>query len=150
MESLESPGSLRGVAGVGSHQPGEHGLVHRRPGYARASSSWVTGSDPDFVGDRCADSAGSALHGMRTCLCHTHIAPPVGGRLSPVTRLPRGWVAGIVYRQRMVRMPEPGDLIEAFTPLPDRCFRMIQSRQLQAMEARDHAPRLTTPTSESL
>jgi hypothetical protein len=29
-------------------------------------------------------------------------------------------------------MPEPGDLIAAFSPQPDRCFRMVQSRQLQA------------------
>ena len=30
----------------------------------------------------------------------------------------------------------PGDLIEAFSPLPDRCFRMVQSRQLQATHCR--------------
>jgi hypothetical protein len=29
-------------------------------------------------------------------------------------------------------MPQPGDLIEAFSPQPGRCFRMVQSRQLQA------------------
>jgi hypothetical protein len=29
-------------------------------------------------------------------------------------------------------MPEPGDLIDAFSPQPGRCFRMVQSRQLQA------------------
>ena len=29
-------------------------------------------------------------------------------------------------------MPEPGDLIAAFSPQPGRCFRMVQSRQLQA------------------
>jgi hypothetical protein len=33
-------------------------------------------------------------------------------------------------------MPEPGDLIGAFSPLPDRCFRMVQSRQLQATHCR--------------
>ena len=32
--------------------------------------------------------------------------------------------------------PEPSDLIEAFSPLPDRCFRMVQSRQLQATHCR--------------
>jgi hypothetical protein len=29
-------------------------------------------------------------------------------------------------------MPQPGDLIAAFSPQPGRCFRMVQSRQLQA------------------
>ena len=29
-------------------------------------------------------------------------------------------------------MPEPGDLIAAFSPQPGRCFRMVRSRQLQA------------------
>jgi hypothetical protein len=29
-------------------------------------------------------------------------------------------------------MPQPGDLITAFSPQPGRCFRMVQSRQLQA------------------
>jgi hypothetical protein len=29
-------------------------------------------------------------------------------------------------------MPEPGDLIVAFSPQPERCFRMVQSVQLQA------------------
>jgi hypothetical protein len=68
-------------------------------------------------------------------------------------------------------MPEPGDLIEAFSPLPDRCFRMIQSRQLQATHCRgepawkgvwkdrsgrswyvegcrEHAPKVTSDQSE--
>ena len=36
----------------------------------------------------------------------------------------------------MERMPEPGDLIEAFSPQPGRCFRMVQSRQLQATHCR--------------
>jgi hypothetical protein len=35
------------------------------------------------------------------------------------------------------QMPEPGDLIEAFSPLPDRCFRMMQSCQLQATHCRE-------------
>ncbi len=34
-------------------------------------------------------------------------------------------------------MPQPGDLLEAFAPLPGRCFRMVYSRQLQA----DHCHR---------
>lgn len=29
-------------------------------------------------------------------------------------------------------MPQPGDLVDAFSPQPGRCFRMVQSRQLQA------------------
>ena len=33
-------------------------------------------------------------------------------------------------------MPEPGDLIAAFSPRPGRCFRMIQFRQLQATHRR--------------
>ena len=68
-------------------------------------------------------------------------------------------------------MPEPGDLIEAFSPLPDRCFRMVQSRQLQATHCRgepawkgiwtdrkgkgwyveacrEHAPKVSSPASE--
>ena len=68
-------------------------------------------------------------------------------------------------------MPEPGDLIDAFCPLPGRCFRMVQSRQLQATHCRgepawkgvwrdragkswyveacqEHAPRLTSEASE--
>jgi hypothetical protein len=36
----------------------------------------------------------------------------------------------------MDRMPEPGDLIAAFSPQPGRCFRMIQSRQHQATHCR--------------
>ena len=33
-------------------------------------------------------------------------------------------------------MPKPGDLITAFKPQPDRCFRMVYSRQLQATHCR--------------
>ena len=33
-------------------------------------------------------------------------------------------------------MPEPGDLITAFSPQPGRCFRMVYSRQLQADHCR--------------
>jgi hypothetical protein len=33
-------------------------------------------------------------------------------------------------------MPEPGDLITAFSPQPGRCFRMLYSRQLQATHCR--------------
>jgi hypothetical protein len=36
----------------------------------------------------------------------------------------------------MDRMPEAGDLIVAFSPQPGRCFRMVQSRQLQATHCR--------------
>ncbi len=32
----------------------------------------------------------------------------------------------------MAPMPEPGDLIEAFSPQPGRCFRMVYTVQLQA------------------
>ena len=32
----------------------------------------------------------------------------------------------------MAPMPKPGDLIEAFSPQPGRCFRMVYSVQLQA------------------
>ena len=32
----------------------------------------------------------------------------------------------------MDRQPHPGDLITAFSPQPGRCFRMVQSEQLQA------------------
>jgi hypothetical protein len=68
-------------------------------------------------------------------------------------------------------MPEPGDLIAAFSPQPGRCFRMIQSRQLQATHCRqepawngiwtdrkgkgwyveacrEHAPKLTSGPAE--
>lgn len=34
-------------------------------------------------------------------------------------------------------MPEPGDLIEAFSPQPGRCFRMAHSRELQAEHCRE-------------
>jgi len=34
------------------------------------------------------------------------------------------------------RMPEPGDLIAAFSPQLGRCFRMVQSVQLQATHCR--------------
>jgi len=37
-----------------------------------------------------------------------------------------------VYPQLVNGMPETGDLIEAFSPQPRRCFRMVQSVQLQA------------------
>jgi len=33
-------------------------------------------------------------------------------------------------------MPEPGDIIEAFSPQPGRCFRMVYSVQLQADDCR--------------
>jgi hypothetical protein len=69
-------------------------------------------------------------------------------------------------------MPEPGDLIDAFSPLPGRCFRMVQSVQGQATHCRQepawkgqwrdakgkswyvescrrHAPKLTSAASES-
>jgi len=36
----------------------------------------------------------------------------------------------------MDRMPEPGDLITAFSPQPGRCFRMVYSHQLQADHCR--------------
>ncbi len=68
-------------------------------------------------------------------------------------------------------MPEPGGVIAAFSPQPGRCFRMVQSRQLQAdhcrgvpawkgvwrdragrswyVEAcREHAPKVTSGRSE--
>ncbi len=34
-------------------------------------------------------------------------------------------------------MPQPGDLITAFSPEPGHCFTMIQSRQLQADHCRE-------------
>jgi hypothetical protein len=33
-------------------------------------------------------------------------------------------------------MPQPGDLITAFSPEPGRCFRLVYSRQLQATHCR--------------
>ena len=68
-------------------------------------------------------------------------------------------------------MPEPGDLIAAFSPQPGCCFRMVQSRQLQATHSyepsvwkgpwrdslgrtwyveacRDHAPKLWSEALE--
>ncbi len=77
-----------------------------------------------------------------------------------------------IYPQGVDSMPEPGDLVEAFSPLPDRCFRMVQSRQLQATHCRQapewkgiwtdrkgnswyveacrvHAPKVASGTSES-
>jgi len=33
-------------------------------------------------------------------------------------------------------MPDPGDLISAFSPQPGRCFRMVYSVQLQADHSR--------------
>ncbi len=68
-------------------------------------------------------------------------------------------------------MPEPGDLIAAFSPHPGRCLRMVVGHQLQAdhchqppawkgvwtdrkgkswyVEAcRSHAPKLSSPASE--
>ncbi len=36
----------------------------------------------------------------------------------------------------MSPMPEPDDLIAAFSPQPGRCFRTVQSRQLQATHCR--------------
>jgi hypothetical protein len=81
-----------------------------------------------------------------------------------VWRLPVPWLP-------VDRMPEPGDLITPFSPQPGRCFRMVQSRQLQAthcsgvpewkgvwrdrlgkswyVEAcREHAPKVTSEASE--
>jgi hypothetical protein len=37
------------------------------------------------------------------------------------------------------QMPEPGDLIAAFGPQPGQCFRMVQSRQLQATHCYERA-----------
>jgi len=37
-----------------------------------------------------------------------------------------------VYRRPRGSVPEPGDLITAFSPQPGRCFRMVYSVQLQA------------------
>jgi hypothetical protein len=37
---------------------------------------------------------------------------------------------------RVDPMPEPGDLIAAFSPQPVRCFRMVQSVHLQATHCR--------------
>jgi len=42
----------------------------------------------------------------------------------------------VVYRHGVSPMPEPGDLIEAFSPQPGRCFRMVYSVQLQADHCR--------------
>ena len=36
----------------------------------------------------------------------------------------------------MDRMPEPGDLITAFSPQPGQCFRMVYSRQLHSTHCR--------------
>ena len=36
-------------------------------------------------------------------------------------------------------MPAPGELIEAFSPQPGRCFRMVYSRQLQSTHCRGEA-----------
>ncbi len=33
-------------------------------------------------------------------------------------------------------MPEPGDLVTAFSPQPGRCFRMVYSVQLQSTHCR--------------
>jgi hypothetical protein len=37
-------------------------------------------------------------------------------------------------------MPQPGDLITAFSVQPGRCFRMVYSRQLQATHCDEPAP----------
>ena len=42
-----------------------------------------------------------------------------------------------VYGRNVTVMPRPGDLITAFSPQPGRCFRMVQSRQLQATRCPD-------------
>ena len=47
---------------------------------------------------------------------------------STLTPPSRVGFAGLVYRGDVSSMPEPGDLIEAFSPQPGRCFRMVQSR----------------------
>jgi hypothetical protein len=36
----------------------------------------------------------------------------------------------------VTQMPEPGDLIAAFSPQPGRCFRMVYDHQLQADHCR--------------
>jgi len=76
-----------------------------------------------------------------------------------------------VYGRTVDPMPEPGDLIAAFSPQSGRCFRMVQSQQLQAthcgrelewkgiwtdrkgrgwyVEAcRQHAPKVTSTTAD--
>ena len=41
-----------------------------------------------------------------------------------------------VYGRPVDLMPEPGDLITAFSPQPVPCFRLIYSHQLQADHCR--------------
>jgi len=48
-----------------------------------------------------------------------------------------------VFGPLMDRILELGDLIAAFSPQPGRCFRMMQSRQLQATHC--HQPPTTIP-----
>ena len=40
------------------------------------------------------------------------------------------------YSSRVSATPQFGDLITAFSPQPVRCFRMVYSRQLQAIHCR--------------
>lgn len=91
-------------------------------------------------------------------VCQTHVGTPgftakrprVGIHRSrhnvPVARRPRPAQSGRgrfvlsatcapelrMYGRPMERMPEPGRLIAAFSPLPRRRFRMILGHQLQA------------------
>jgi hypothetical protein len=78
---------------------------------------------------------GSDLCRPDTSIRQDRAAPRKSGR-------PRSRFGGVVsnsdlaYPRPVDRMPEPGDLIDAFRPLPDPCFRMVQSRQLQATHCR--------------
>ncbi len=49
-----------------------------------------------------------------------------------------------VYGRPVRAIPEPGDLIAAFSPRQDRCSRMVQSRLLQATNCRG------TPASKGI
>lgn len=54
------------------------------------------------------------------------------GRQSYAWAVPRGWTLPSSTVAAVDPMPEPGDVIAAFSPLPGRCFRMVLGHQLQA------------------
>jgi hypothetical protein len=62
-----------------------------------------------------------------------HALPKASGRLGPIA----SGRPSRVYGRNVSLMPRPGDLITAFSPQPGRCFRMVQSRQLQATHCPD-------------
>ena len=135
--------ALRWVTVPSAPTPVAHLGVTHAPGLGLASLQAEVGTGRSYV-------ASTVCRTVSGWLIRPH---PVGSN--------RGRTLHFGLPSPVDRMPEPGDLIEAFGPLPDRCFRMVQSRQLQATQdragcswyveaCREHAPKATSGATGGL